>query len=414
MLPLELDPGEPSVEALDAVDAERRGLVEGQPLEQGQLGRARRADLVHEAIDRDLVALVLERRERPHQAPRRIRNDRRDRAVRVLLRAARAQLDVGDALEPARDRRPAGRVLVPRLPDAAVGPQAVGVPLDEGGEVLRPDLFLALVQHAHAERELADRRAVRLDRLEPRHEVALVVGDAATEEKAVALGRLERRGRPLLERLGGLDVVVVVDEQRAVAGSGLADDRGRSAVDARRLGGDPGTSRSREDDAGGLLDADLLGRDRRLSDERLQLLDVLGGARANVLVEGGEGRHARRLSLRRNGRRARLALAELAARRERRHFDPALLAEVVHDAVEVLEGLAPIHLGAWEHVHAVAAVVGERRPRPVRRAGARPRATGTDRAPRPPTTAANRAEEHTYELQTLTTAEFRLLHVKKR
>src|SRR2546422_4741576 len=116
--------------------------------------------------------------------------------------APRAQLYVGDALEPARDRRPAGRVLVPRLPDAAVGPQAVGVPLDEGGEVLRPDLFLALVQHAHAERELADRRAVRLDHLEPRHEVALVVGDAATEEKAVALGRLERRGRPLLERLG--------------------------------------------------------------------------------------------------------------------------------------------------------------------------------------------------------------------
>src|SRR5439155_1480190 len=281
MLPLELDPGKPSVEALDAVDPERRGLVEGQPLEQGQLGRARGADLVHEAIDRDLVAVVLERRERPHQAPRRIRNDRRDRAVRVLLRAARAQLDVGDALEPARDRRPAGRVLVPRLPDAAVGPQAVSVPLDEGGEVLRPDLFLALVQHAHAERELADRRAVRLDRLEPRHEVALVVGDAATEEKAVALGRLERRGRPLLERLGGLDVVVVVDEQRAVAGSGLADDRGRSAVDARGLGGDPGTSRSREDDAGGLLDADLLGRDRRLSDERLQRVDVLGGARAN-------------------------------------------------------------------------------------------------------------------------------------
>src|SRR2546428_11781943 len=175
--------------------------------------------------------------------------------------------------------------------------------------------------------------------------------------------------RPLLERVEGLDVVVVVDQQRAVDGSGLADDRGRSAVDARGLGGDPGTSRSREDDAGGLLDADLLGRDGRLSDERLQLVDVLGGARANVLVEGGEGRHARRLSLRRNGRRARLALAELAARRERRHFDPALLAEVVHEAVEVLEGLAPVHLGAWEHVHAVAAVVGERRPRPVRVAG---------------------------------------------
>ena len=152
MLPLELDPGEPSVEALDAVDAERRGLVEGQPLEQGQLGRARRADLVHEAIDRDLVALVLERRECPDEAPRRIGDDCRERGVRVLARPADPQLNVGDPLEPARDRRSAGGVLVPGFPDATVRLELVPKPLDEGGEVCRAALLFPLVEDANAQR----------------------------------------------------------------------------------------------------------------------------------------------------------------------------------------------------------------------------------------------------------------------
>src|SRR5882762_7416183 len=75
-----------------------------------------------------------------------------------------------------------------------------------------------------------------------------------------------------------------------------------------------------------------------------------------------------RLTSGRNGRRSGLALAELASRRVRGDLDPALLAEVVDDAVEVLERLALVDLRTRDHVDAVAAVRRARRPRPSRRA----------------------------------------------
>src|SRR5260221_2932659 len=52
----------------------------------------------------------------------------------------------------------------------------------------------------------------------------------------------------------------------------------------------------------------------------------------------------RTISLIRDGREARLALAELAARREGRDLDPPFLAEVMDDAVDVLERLALVDL----------------------------------------------------------------------
>src|SRR6184192_907783 len=53
----------------DPVDAQHAGLVERHALELRELGRAGIAHLIHEAVDRDLVALVLQRRERPDQTP---------------------------------------------------------------------------------------------------------------------------------------------------------------------------------------------------------------------------------------------------------------------------------------------------------------------------------------------------------
>src|SRR5256885_15102340 len=73
----------------------------------------------------------------------------------------------------------------------------------------------------------------------------------------------------------------------------------------------------------------------------------------------------RTIALIRNGREARLALAELAARGVRRDLDPSLLAEVMDDAVLVLERLALVDLRAWEHEHAIAAVGRGRRPRSI-------------------------------------------------
>src|SRR2546430_3098459 len=77
----------------------------------------------------------------------------------------------------------------------------------------------------------------------------------------------------------------------------------------------------------------------------------------------------RRVSSGRAGRRAGLALAELAPRRVRGDLDPPLLAEIVDDAVEILERLALVNLCARNHEDAVAAVRWKRRPRPLRRTG---------------------------------------------
>ena len=58
----------------------------------------------------------------------------------------------------------------------------------------------------------------QLGRLEKREELALVVRDAARVVPAVALGELERRRLPQVERGGRLDVVVPVDHH----GRGIA------------------------------------------------------------------------------------------------------------------------------------------------------------------------------------------------
>src|SRR5258705_13010472 len=116
--------------------------------------------------------------------------------MRVLLCATHAQLEVRDALETQGHGRPPCGVLISRLPDAAVGAQPFGIRRDEFGEMLRADLLFAFVEDADAQRELAYSRAVGLDRLESRHEVAFVVGHATSEDVAVSFGGLERRRRP--------------------------------------------------------------------------------------------------------------------------------------------------------------------------------------------------------------------------
>src|ERR1700687_1494650 len=92
------------------------------------------------------------------------------------------------------------------------------------------------------------------------------------------------------------------------------------------------------------------------------------GCRARTCAsKAAKGSGTRRtIALIRDGREARLALAELAPWRVRGDLDPALLAEVVDDAVGVLEGLALVHLCPRDHVDAIAAVLREGGPRTVR------------------------------------------------
>jgi hypothetical protein len=62
---------------------------------------------------------------------------------------------------------------------------------------------------------------------EPGHEITLVVRAAARVEDSVADLRREGVGGPELERINGLDVVVVVNEEGALTRSDLADERRR-------------------------------------------------------------------------------------------------------------------------------------------------------------------------------------------
>src|SRR5207237_2578159 len=171
---------------------------------------------------------------------------------------AHLQVDVADPFESEAHRRPAGGVLVPGLPDAAGGSEPVGVNAREFAQVLRADLLLSLEEQPDPERQRADARLVRLDRLKPRHEVPLVVGGPTAVEEPVAYGRLEGRRRPLIERVRRLDVVVVVHQERPRAGALLADDRRRPVGYALGARGEAGATGAVEHEASRFLEPALL------------------------------------------------------------------------------------------------------------------------------------------------------------
>ena len=119
--------------------------------------------------------------------------------ARVQVALARAHLDVG----------PPGRAWPPRSPACARRPSASRTrarsrPRARPRAIQRSteraaDLLLALHQEAHVHRQLARARELA-GHVQQRQEVALVVGGAARVEAAVALGRLERRAVPGVER----------------------------------------------------------------------------------------------------------------------------------------------------------------------------------------------------------------------
>ncbi len=86
------------------------------------------------------------------------------------------------------------------------------------GNSLPADFFFAFEKHAHVQGQLAVGGQQRLQRLDLRPHLALVVDRAARVEVAVALGGLEGRREPLVERIGGLHIVVAVEEHGGLAG----------------------------------------------------------------------------------------------------------------------------------------------------------------------------------------------------
>ena len=182
-------------------------------------------------------------------------------------------------------RPPVGKRAAP-LPEASVRVEEVDVAADDLVEVRAPDLLLALDDPADPHRELAARLAHRSNRCEPNRKLGLVVGRAAREQLPVAHRRLERRRLPEVERIDRLHVVVVVQEEREVAGAReLAVDRRRGAVDRQLPCLEAGAGEQLLDELRGLRELLSLGRDARLPAEELE--DAQGVAFDRLDVDSG-------------------------------------------------------------------------------------------------------------------------------
>jgi hypothetical protein len=129
-----------------------------------------------------------------------------------------SQLEAGDPPDPEHQPPAAARVDRPVAPDHQVGGEQLALGGREPGQVGRADLLLAVQQHLDRARQLAPGGQQALDGQELGQVLAFVVGAAAPVQPAVADLGLERRAGPGVQRVGGLDVVVAVDEHGGGAG----------------------------------------------------------------------------------------------------------------------------------------------------------------------------------------------------
>ena len=95
--------------------------------------------------------------------------------------------------------------------------------------------LLPLHEEADTTGKAAEGRQVRLDAPHARHQLALVVGDAARVKPSVADLRLIRRGRPQLVRHRRLHVVVLDGVERHWPVPDLPDHQWRDVRIAREL-----------------------------------------------------------------------------------------------------------------------------------------------------------------------------------
>ena len=164
-------------------------LIKGQALQQGSILGLRAKRVVVEARNGHLAVGALDGRHRPQKVPRGGRDVAGIGGVLVVGEHPAAELDVEEALAPVHQFRPALVVDPPALPHAVVGLEAVGVCPADLLEVQAPRLLLALDEELDLERQLAENLPVGLQGTQPRHEVALVVGDAPGKDAPVPLRR---------------------------------------------------------------------------------------------------------------------------------------------------------------------------------------------------------------------------------
>src|SRR6266704_3757684 len=131
----------------------------------------------------------------------------------VHLRRAAGHLDVQDAFASKLDLRSSLVEMVAALNRRAVRVQDLLVRTDKGAEVGTADLLLALDHELQVDRRPTFDAFPGLDREELHDQVALRIRAAAAPELAVLDRRVERVALPFVQRVDGLDVVVLVHHE---------------------------------------------------------------------------------------------------------------------------------------------------------------------------------------------------------
>src|SRR2546425_4075271 len=127
----------------------------------------------------------------------------------VTRHRADAEVAVEDALAAQRQQRTALAIDRPALLERAVATCELGLEREEPREIRAAGLLFALDEEPNADGQVAVDRAMRLDRLDAKEKMSLVVIDPARVHRAIAYRGVVGRCPPELERDGRLHVVVL-------------------------------------------------------------------------------------------------------------------------------------------------------------------------------------------------------------
>src|SRR5437899_958097 len=274
--------------------------LEGARAQVPQLAGARAPCVGVPAGDLDSTLRVAHRHERVDQSPHRVRRDRRVRRMLVHFRGAAGHLDVEDAFASELDLRRALVEVIAALDRRALRAQDLLVRVHEGGEMRAPDLFLPLDDELQVDRGPPFDGLPRLDREELHNQVAFRVRAAATPELAILDRGIEWIPLPFVQRVDGLDVVMLVHQQRRLplVDDHLAEDDVRAALRRDLAGLEAVLGEEPSHEGGRLRLRTLVGRNRRESDVFLEDFEgfLRVGLDAGQDIREGYAPHPRRVS----------------------------------------------------------------------------------------------------------------------
>ena len=138
-------------------------------------------------------------------------------AVQVHRGTGNAQLERQDPAQPVGKRRPAASDHAGIGDGRDIAAQFVAMFSQKRRQVRATDLLFAFDQEDHVDGKFSVLSERFLDADDVRENLAFVVGRAAGIDHAGFDARLERRRFPQIERIGGLHVVMAVDEHRRPA-----------------------------------------------------------------------------------------------------------------------------------------------------------------------------------------------------